>query len=298
VSIFFRPVPSPHAGIAARAMILIDPTNKTVLQFLQRKVDQPAVALDEKCGDFNGAAWHVVAADGTGDCVVSLRLGAGVTTLRALGVDEYLRGVLGGVTLLPVADTEAQYDFSVRLNCAAASPDALTKVASLRRHALALPFLHAFDKFEAGVKFDPIVLEVRPKETIELSATKDNVVVRYVLAFEDDRDLLNARILMQEFVDVKRHEKTVSAAPGVAWKFDDAKQAVTVEFVLFKSHTGAKVRDRTIDRLVTFRTYVHYHLMCSKSYIHSRMRTRVEESLKVLNRAKAHGAGQAIELIR
>ena len=51
--------------------------------------------------------------------------------------------------------------------------------------------------------------------------------------------------------------------------------------VIFKTHTNQKVRERTIDNLLTFRTYVHYHLMCSKSYIHTRMRTRVEDSLKV-----------------
>lgn len=35
-----------------------------------------------------------------------------------------------------------------------------------------------------------------------------------------------------------------------------------------------------------FRDYLHYHIKCSKAYMHSRMRTRVAEFLKVLNRAK------------
>lgn len=35
-----------------------------------------------------------------------------------------------------------------------------------------------------------------------------------------------------------------------------------------------------------FRDYLHYHIKCSKAYIHSRLRRRVAEFLKVLNRAK------------
>lgn len=42
----------------------------------------------------------------------------------------------------------------------------------------------------------------------------------------------------------------------------------------------------TISRIQLFRDYLHYHIKCSKAYMHSRMRYRVAEFLKVLNRAK------------
>ncbi len=35
-----------------------------------------------------------------------------------------------------------------------------------------------------------------------------------------------------------------------------------------------------------FRNYLHYHIKCSKAYIHSRMRAKTAAFLKVLNRAK------------
>ena len=43
---------------------------------------------------------------------------------------------------------------------------------------------------------------------------------------------------------------------------------------------------RSISSIQTFRNYLHFHLKCSKAYMHSRMRKRVESLLQVLNRAR------------
>ncbi|KAK6022617.1 hypothetical protein OSTOST_11672 [Ostertagia ostertagi] len=56
--------------------------------------------------------------------------------------------------------------------------------------------------------------------------------------------------------------------------------------VLFPRHTNKKARDNTIDLIHTFRDYLHYHIKCSKVYMHSRMRSKTNDFLKVLNRAR------------
>lgn len=57
--------------------------------------------------------------------------------------------------------------------------------------------------------------------------------------------------------------------------------------VLFPRHfTNPETQARTITQIQLFRDYLHYHIKCSKAYMHSRMRARVAEFLKVLNRAK------------
>ena len=55
---------------------------------------------------------------------------------------------------------------------------------------------------------------------------------------------------------------------------------------------------KAVDMLFSFRSYLHYHIKCCKGYMHTRMRFRVDELLKVLNRAdptktekKAAGGG-------
>jgi len=54
--------------------------------------------------------------------------------------------------------------------------------------------------------------------------------------------------------------------------------------VLFPRHFAiGDVREKTISQIQLFR---HYHIKYSKAYMHSRMRARVQEFLKVLNRAK------------
>jgi actin related protein 2/3 complex subunit 2 len=67
---------------------------------------------------------------------------------------------------------------------------------------------------------------------------------------------------------------------------DDARIGY-VTFTLFPRHyTKGVRREETISLIQTFRDYLHYHIKCSKAYLHSRMRARVTEFLKVLNRAK------------
>jgi actin related protein 2/3 complex subunit 2 len=57
--------------------------------------------------------------------------------------------------------------------------------------------------------------------------------------------------------------------------------------VLFPNHfTKGDIREETISRIQIFRDYLHYHIKCSKAYMHTRMRARVRDFLKVLNRAK------------
>ena len=43
-----------------------------------------------------------------------------------------------------------------------------------------------------------------------------------------------------------------------------------ITFVLFPRHTSQDKRDNTIDLIHTLRNYLHYHIKCSKAYIHSR----------------------------
>lgn len=61
--------------------------------------------------------------------------------------------------------------------------------------------------------------------------------------------------------------------------------------VLFPRYFSAlDVREETISLIQIFRDYLHYHLKCAKAYMHTRMRARVRDFLKVLNRAKPENA--------
>ena len=106
---------------------------------------------------------------------------------------------------------------------------------------------------------------------------------------------------LQEFVDARK--RSVQTAPQVLYSHIEPPldiQSVTtttnttnkkdnygyVTFVLFPRHLVLNKRENCISHIELFRSYFHYHIKCSKAYMHSRMRFRVKEYLKILNRAK------------
>ena len=71
----------------------------------------------------------------------------------------------------------------------------------------------------------------------------------------------------------------------------DSEDIGYVTFVLFPRHfANPHVAAGTISHIQLFRDYLHYHIKCSKAYMQSRMRHRVSEFQKVLNRAKTEVA--------
>ena len=103
----------------------------------------------------------------------------------------------------------------------------------------------------------------------------------------------------QEFVDARRLPQ-IQNAPQVLFTNRDPPLEIRglpglrdsddigyVTFVLFPRHfTHPNIAAQTISHIQLFRDYLHYHIKCSKAYMHSRMRFRVAEFQKVLNRAK------------
>ena len=63
------------------------------------------------------------------------------------------------------------------------------------------------------------------------------------------------------------------------------------KFLIFKKvltpkHTCPQKRENTINLISMLRNYLHYHLKCSKAYLHQRMREKTNDFLQILNRAK------------
>jgi len=59
-----------------------------------------------------------------------------------------------------------------------------------------------------------------------------------------------------------------------------------MSFAILKSHLEKGKQEVVVSVLQTFRTYMQYHIKMAKSHFHSKMRKRVVELIKVLNRAK------------
>ncbi|GMM34085.1 Arc35 protein [Saccharomycopsis crataegensis] len=209
----------------------------------------------------------------------------------------------------------------------------IAKLSLLKRNALAAPFDVAFKRYdvlaqEAAVKNVDLyvpeenseeatsVINYREDETIYIRPSHDRVTVIFTALFKDETDKIFGNVFLQEFVDARK--RSIQNAPQVLFSpyepplelrglpefqnFNYGQQSATskydkgfVTFVLFPRHLVPQKRENTITQIQLFRTYFHYHIKASKAYLHSRMRKRVLEYLKILNRAKPDQEEKDIE---
>jgi len=192
----------------------------------------------------------------------------------------------------------------------------IKSVAMLKRNALAAPFERAFaeqkalESTPAPTDGSPreqgqlMQIHYRDEEAIYVRASHDRVTVVFSTIFKEETDRIFGKVFLQEFVDARKLA-SLQTAPQVLYSNRDPPLEIRhipglkntedvgyVTFVLFPRHFSALTAEETISRIQLFRDYLHYHIKCSKAYMHSRMRHRVTEFLKILNRAKADNVGE------
>lgn len=155
-----------------------------------------------------------------------------------------------------------------------------------------------------GQETPTMAIHYRDEESFYVKAMADRVTVIFSTTFKEETDRILGKVFLQEFVDARR-QPAIQNAPQVLYSAKEVplelrglvKQGFNqsgsstdvghVTFVLFPRHFNSAVtREDTVSQIQMFRDYFHYHIKCSKSYLHSRMRARVTSFLKVLNRAK------------
>ncbi|PSR88747.1 hypothetical protein PHLCEN_2v5098 [Hermanssonia centrifuga] len=241
------------------------------------------------------------------------------------GVDQVLQREYGHRVK---AQPESEYNVSLELDLEQFPPegeerDSLIKsISLLKRNALAAPFELAFSTQKqlsaSGTGHGELLaLHYRDEEAIYVQASSDRVTVIFSTIFREETDRIFGKVFLQntafrepishlacqEFVDARRLP-TIQSAPQVLYSTRDAPLELShlpglkqtedvgyVTFVLFPRHfANPEVAGSTISHIQNFRDYLHYHIKCSKAYMHSRMRHRVTEFQKVLNRAKTEVA--------
>merc|ERR1712029_847814 len=200
--------------------------------------------------------------------------------LQTHGADELLRKIYGD---LFQDKPEEGFDVSVQIDLNTIPDDWeekwVTEIGRLKRNCFASVFLRYFD-FQGALK--RAIIHYREDETMFVEAKVDRVTVIFSTIFKDDDDVVLGKVFLQEFKEGKRASATAptvlfSKDPPLGLEGTDARTGEGVgyiTFVLFPRHTNSEVRDNTIDLIHLFRNYLHYHIKCSKAYIHSRMRAK------------------------
>ncbi|RUP50374.1 Arp2/3 complex, 34 kd subunit p34-Arc-domain-containing protein [Jimgerdemannia flammicorona] len=288
------------------AMILLDYHNVIIndvltARFLQGKQD----TLDMTIVDFDGVSYHLfVEKVSKTTLTLSMRWSC-FQELVKFGANDILKREYGQYI---AATPEQGYNLTLEFDSEKLPEDIadrealIKKVSVLKRNLLSAPFVRAIaelEQFEDSKQPDPtpelMAVHYRDEETIFVQAAQDRVTVTFSTLFKEEADRVIGRVFLQEFVDARK-----GTAPQVIYSpreppleirhlpgLQDSESVGYITFILFPRHlVKGEVREETISRIQIFRDYLHYHIKCSKAYLHSRMRARVTEFLKVLNRAK------------
>jgi actin related protein 2/3 complex, subunit 2 len=284
-------------------MLLLDYHNKIIEDTILERFNNPPgpdakwESIETVLADFDGVTFHMFTDANQKNLLnisVSIKCWA---ELKKYGVDQVMQQQYGA----NIVNTESNYDFTVQIDLAKPPQDKAKfahNIALIKRHALAAPFYKLFNDIEAKKGAGPVTeLRYRDEEAFFLKPESDRLIVIFSIQFKDADDVVFAKVFLQEFQDARR---TMSNAPSVTYSQKEPPlelQGVKnlrvgdnngyVSFVLFAPHITGNKKEKTIDNIQTFRNYLHYHIKCSKAYLHTRMRNRVRSFLQVLNRAKS-----------
>jgi len=283
-------------------MILLEQNNRIIselleLKFSSAKQDQKADAVDVKFADFDGVLYHVSNPDNDrSKIMVSISLKF-YKELQQHGADDLLRREYGQY-LSKVVEQGYSVSLIYDMNTLPVDYQPLVIQAShLKRNCFASVFEKYFEFQEKGQEGQKrAIIHYRDDETLFIEAKADRVTVIFSTIFKDPDDVVIGKVFLQEFREGKRASQTsphvlysVGEPPLELRNCSDARTGDNVgyiTFVLFPRHTNKKARDNTINLIHSFRDYLHYHIKCTKAYIHSRMRAKTQDFLKVLNRAR------------
>jgi len=163
------------------------------------------------------------------------------------------------------------------------------KLSLIRRHVVA----GVFEKYLRANR-EGKVSELGP---IEYRSTDDTLVtftpqerqftVTYALEFIDKADRELARVFLTSFANASRK---APRAPVMNFKADTIPEKPnyigTFTFIVNPYSGEDRVISTVADLVSSFRNFLHYHIKASKTYFQSRMRNRVVDLVKILNRAK------------
>jgi actin related protein 2/3 complex subunit 2 len=198
-----------------------------------------------------------------------------------------------------VTDAESGYDvtLSINLDSPPGKPeDLVTKLSLLKSNLLGGVFDHFMSRVLQGGKGTSFRFKLRSDCEIFFIPAAERCTVVFSLDFKEKVDKAVAKVFMQEFLNER---KNIGAAPPFQFAANppgELKEFGITEpvpgllgfctFPILKSHVDKGKQEKAVAVLQSFRTYLQYHIKCSKSYFHQRMRLRVKELLSILNRAK------------
>jgi len=285
-------------------MILLEPGNRILGETVSAQIngggegkESKREPIDVRLCDFDDVSYRIVIdAKAKNLLKVSMNLPC-YSSIKDFGAEKELKAIYGSL----VVDPEAGSDITVQvdLDKEEKKEEVIKNLTLLKPNIVGGVFKHFYLQLKNGEASDPFKFDLRRDTTVYFIPDKDKkerVVTVFGLDFTERVDKAVARVFLQEFVDAR---KTIGFAPPVQFGNVPPSElkafGITeptgnlgfISFAILKDHVKSDdVITKIVNVLQSFRNYLQYHIKCSKSYFHARMRARARDLLKVLNRAK------------
>jgi len=209
------------------------------------------------------------------------------------GAEEFIKSIYGDMIIETIPD----YNVTIKLDCnnfKGNKEEMAMKIARMHMYMLGAPLYITINKIMKGEKPNDKLIQIdyRPGESFWIKPQDDRVSVIFSITFDNSDDDVIGRVFVNEF------SKGFSGCPGcVTISRNGSEPPLELKgisgldssncyatFIVEKMHMQKK--ETLIDNLLMFRNYLHYHIKCSKAFLHIRMRNKVSALQLILNRAK------------
>jgi len=276
-------------------MILLEPGNRILEECVRSQVEATGKreAMDVRLFDFDDVSYRIVVDKNNVDL---LKLSINIPPFQQFkdkggqaAVDKYYGEFKG--------PAEVGFDVTLHVKLTDVKDPAATiaKLALVKSKITGGVFNHFFTALMEDKKVDKFKFDLRGDTTIFMCPRADRVTVVFEVNFQIKMDQVIANVMLKEFVAAS---KNIGRAPPCTWNTNPPDELREfgistnkgclgyMSFAILKSHLEKGKQEVVVSVLQTFRTYMQYHIKMAKSHFHSKMRKRVVELIKVLNRAK------------
>ncbi|CAB4431528.1 unnamed protein product [Rhizophagus irregularis] len=258
-------------------MILLDYHNVVIEETLNQPiVNLEPTVLDMTVVDFDGVAYHLSTPESKSVIKFSLIMQC-YKELVQWGAQDMLQREYGPycVPKEDGYDVTLEFDLQKLPEDKSQREELVKKLALIKRNLMAQPFERAF---EQQAQFED---EKQPNPTpdlMQIGPQLDRVTVIFTTLFKEETDRIFGRVFLQEFVDARRRP-AIQNAPQVLYSSKEPPLEIR--------HLP-ELQNTSENEDIGYVTFVLFprHFAKGDAYMHSRMRARVQEFLKVLNRAK------------
>jgi len=284
-------------------MILLENVNVIVRNLISEWFAE-GKTFDITCADFDGASFRVFATEKATSLVVALKAPAGAELMKQGGKD-YLQQVYGAylVSTIPQYDVTLQIPYPATKQMSDADRNVLAqKCATLKSYMFSSILLQRMEAANKGQVIGGMVdipLRSQKERMFVKQDGTDRITVIFSIEFPAYNDSVIGQVFCTEFANNKDGGTPSCAySPKAPSELKDIRNLPAgdrisfLTFVVYDRHFKGAKMEQAAFTITSFRNYLHYHLKCCKSYLHTRMRTRVENLLKVLNRAKQASTGE------